>query len=76
MELFGLSVEQVNQLLVAIVTILAIIDNITTRMAHKNAKQAKTMIEDTQSVVQELTNGKLTKAVKEAVAEVTEKGDA
>lgn len=75
MELFGLTVEQLNQLLVAIVTILAIVDNIRTRMAHKGVKEAQSQIQDTQSMVQELTNGKLKKAVKEAVTEVTGKDD-
>lgn len=75
MELFGLTVEQLNQLLVAIVTILALVDSIWTKMTHKNVKEAKTQIQETQAVVQELTNGKLTKAVKDAVAEATDKGD-
>lgn len=72
METFGLTVGQVNQLLVAIVTLLVLIDNVQSRLTHKNVKETKIQLDETQSVVQELTNGKLSSAVKQAVAEATE----
>lgn len=74
MELFGLSVEQLTQLLVAIATLIALVDSMWTKITHKNVKEAKTQIDETQTAVRELTNGKLKAAVKDAVTEVqTEK---